>query len=124
MTTTAIALGEDLERAHLLVEIAHLQTEIARVRAELLHVRARLSAGNMHLFTLTFPHGEVALLEVRGAADSQQAHLIASTAITTCRYTVTDGDTTHGQAQYLYHWCSSEAQERSVRRHEEVQRTR
>lgn len=125
MTTfTLQGTRRDRERARLLHAIAEMQTELAQAQAELARCWARVHAGNTHLFTLTFPHGEVALLDVYGAANHEQAHAIAQDAIKTCRYTVTDGDTTHGQAQYLYHWCSSEAQERSVRRHEEVQRTR
>jgi len=115
---------QDQERAQLLENIAALQIEFAQVQTELAQTWARVYADNTHLFTLTFPHGEVALLDIRGATNHEQAYAIACNAIKTCHYMVTEGDTTNGQAQYLSYWCSSEAQERSVRRHEEVQRTR
>ena len=111
MTTfTQTTMRQDEERAHLLCEIARLQGELARVRAEIARARVRLFATNRHTFTLTFAGGQVALLEVRGAADQEEARTIAQNAITTSRYTVTDGDTTGGRAHYFYCWCSAEAQ--------------
>lgn len=94
---------QEEERAHLLHEIARLQTELVRVRA-------RLFATNRHTFTLTFADGQVALLEVQGAADQKEAHTIACTAIKRCRYVVTEGDQTGGNAHSFYYWCSTEAQ--------------
>jgi len=107
------------ERARLLRGIARMQTELAQEQAELARCWARIYANNWHTFTLTFAGGQVALLEVRGAADQKQARALAQDAIKTCRYTITDGDTTNGQAHYLYHWCSIEAQVEPRRREQE-----
>ena len=68
--------------------------------------RARTS-----LFTLTFVGGQVALLDVRGAVDSEEARAIAHQAIKTCSYSVVDGDQTQGRAAYFYYWHTREAQE-------------
>lgn len=69
------------------------------------------SAAHRHVFTLNFAGGQVALLDVRGAADSEQARSIAQQAIKRSRYSVTDGDQTAGRAASFYFWCSSAAQE-------------
>ena len=63
------------------------------------------------LFTLTFVGGQVALLDVRGAVDSEEARAIAHQAIKTCSYSVVDGDQTQGRAAYFYYWHTREAQE-------------
>ncbi|MBA2676816.1 MAG: hypothetical protein H0U76_00215 [Ktedonobacteraceae bacterium] len=97
---------QDQERARLLDTIATLQTEIAQVQAEIARTWARVHASHRHMFTLTFAGGQVALLEVRGAADREEAHRIACTAIARCQYTVTDGDQTQGHAHTFYYWCN------------------
>ena len=109
-TLTPTMTRLDQERARLLDVITTLQTEIAQVRAELARTWARVYASNRHTFTLTFAGEQVALLEVRGAANHEQARTIASHAIKRCQYSVTDGDTTNGQAHCFYYWCSVEAQ--------------
>jgi len=63
------------------------------------------------LFTLLFVGGQVALLDVRGAVDSEEARAIAHQAIKTCSYSVVDGDQTQGRAAYFYYWHTREAQE-------------
>ena len=123
MSTTATTLSYEQERAHLLHDIALLQERLARVRAELTHARATLFARNIHRFTLTFVGGQVALLEVRGAADDEQARILAANAIKHCHYMVTDGDTTYGQAQYFYYWCSLESQVWAMNHQKEEKRT-
>lgn len=107
---TALLIRQDQERARLLGEIAHLQTELTRVQGELARTWARVHASNKHTFTLTFAGGQVALLEVGGAANQEEAHAIAHHAIKGCQYTVTDGDTTNGYAHCFSYWCSIEAQ--------------
>jgi len=67
------------------------------------------------LFTLTFAHGEVALLTISGATDAHHARILAENAIAHCRYTITDGDVTNGHAHYFYYWHTREAQERNPR---------
>ena len=109
-TLIATMTRQDQERARLLDVIARLQTEIAQVQAEIARTWARVSAYNRHTFTLTFVGGQVALFEVRGATNQEQARTIASQAIKTCSYSVTDGDQTGGNAHCFYYWCSSEAQ--------------
>lgn len=109
-TSTNMTTHQQEERVRLLNEIARLQSELVRVRAELARVRTRVFASNRHTFTLTFVGGQVALLDVRGAANSEQAHTIACNAIKRCRYVVTEGDQTGGNAHSFYHWCSVEAQ--------------
>ncbi len=83
-------------------------------------VHASRGTENKHLFTLTFAHGEVALLDVRGAVDQEQARAIACDAIKRCQYSVTDGDQTGGNAHYFYSWCSVEVQAHAAHRCEEV----
>ena len=65
------------------------------------------------LFTLTFAHGEVALLTVSGATDAHHARILAENAIAHCRYEVVEGDTTNGLVHSFYYW--HEAQERNPR---------
>jgi hypothetical protein len=65
----------------------------------------RQAANNSHTFTLTFRRGELAILEVRGAADQETARAIAGSAFSNCQYTITDGDQTNGRAEYFYSWC-------------------
>lgn len=103
LTIQTITRQEE-ERARLQGDIATMQTELAQVQAELARCRAQISANNQHLFTLTFAGGQVALLEVRGAADYEQARTIACHAIKRCRYAVTEGDQTGGNAHSLYYW--------------------
>ena len=68
-------------------------------------------APERYLFTLTFRGGQVALLDVRGAVDSEEARAIAHQAIKTCSYRVVDGDQTQGRAAYFYYWTTRAAQE-------------
>ncbi len=103
-TLTQTITRQEEERARLRGDIATMQTELAQVQAELARCWARVSANNRHLFTLTFAGGQVALLDVRGAADQDQAHTIACNAIKRCRYVVTEGDQTGGNAHYFYYW--------------------
>ena len=105
-TLTPTMTHQDQERARLLDVIARLQTEIAQVRVELAQTWARVRAYNKHTFTLTFVGGQIALLEVCGAANQEDAHSIACTAITRCQYSVTDGDQTQGRAHTFYYWCN------------------
>jgi hypothetical protein len=67
------------------------------------------AAGRKDTFTLIFPRGEIAFLEVRGAISQESARAIAEHAFTACRYAVIDGDqAAAGQAQYFYSWsCTS-----------------
>lgn len=76
-TLTMQMTSQDQERERLLHDIAVMQMELAQVQAELARCWARVHATNRHTFTLTFQRGEVALLEVRGAADQDQARAIA-----------------------------------------------
>ncbi len=69
-----------------------------------------VAKNHRHVFTLTFPGGQVAPLEVRGAADQEAARTIAATAFKQCRYEVVDGDQTQGHAEYFHLWCSAAAQ--------------
>lgn len=95
-------------------ELAAVQAEIVAVSAELAKVEARIFADNVHFFTIvfpTFPGPTVALLEVRGAANQESARAIARSCFKDCRYAITDGDYTNGQAAYLYTWASAAAQE-------------
>lgn len=103
-TLTMLTTRQEEERARLRGDIAAMQAELAQVQAELARCRARISANNQHLFTLTFVGGQVALLEVRGAANQEQAHTIACNAIKRCRYVVTEGDQTGGNAHSFYYW--------------------
>ncbi len=121
MTTLTIqtTIYQEAERARLLKDIATMQIELAQVQAELARCWARVSANNRHLFTLTFVGGQVVLLEVRGAADHEQARTVACNAIKRCRYAVTEGDQTGGNAHYFYCWCSIEAQAEPRRREQE-----
>ena len=105
-TLTATMTRQDQERARLLSEIAHLQTELTQVWVELAQTWARVRAYNKHTFTLTFAGGQIALLEVCGAANQEDAYSIACTAITRCQYSVTDGDQTQGRAHTFYYWCN------------------
>jgi hypothetical protein len=87
---------------------------------------AEAAAANSHVFTLSFAGGQIAIVEIRGAADLDSARAIAQGAVkhrrtisqsgeqieTTIHYTVTDGDATAGQAKRFYWWCSAIAQER------------
>ncbi len=79
--------------------------------------RDRLSASNRHLFTITFPTfpgPTIALLEVRGAANQENARALAWKAFKHCRYAVEDDDQTGGHSQYFYTfhtWASAAAQE-------------
>ena len=66
------------------------------------------------LFTLTFAHGEVALLTISGATDAHHARILAENAIAHCRYTVTRGDSTGGHAHCFYYW-HVQAQEQTPR---------
>jgi hypothetical protein len=82
-------------------------------------------AAMVHIFTLHFKAGEIAVLEVRGAADQDSARQVAQQAIKHRRhiglhgevieepisYTVSDGDTTGGRTEHFYLWCSAAAQE-------------
>ena len=97
------------ERARLLGEITRLQTDLAQVRVELARTWARVHALNKHTFTLTFAGGQVALLEVCGAANQEEARTLASHAIKTCSYSVIDGDQTGGNAHCFSYWCRSDA---------------
>jgi hypothetical protein len=98
----------------------------------------RQAASNRHVFTLTFPGGQIAVLEVRGAADQEAASAIAQQAVrqrrtisqsgeqveTPINYTVADGDATRGRAELFYYWCSAAAQERQplhTHHHQEAQ---
>ncbi len=103
-TLTMLTTRQEEERARLRGEIATMQTELAQVQAELARCWARVHANNRHTFTLTFAGGQVALLEVRGAADREQARTIACHAIKRCRYVVTEGDQTGGNAHCFYYW--------------------
>lgn len=103
-------IRQDQERARLLDTLATLQSELAQVQSELARTWARVRASHRHTFTLTFAGGQVALLEVRGAANQEEARTIACTAITRCQYTVTDGDQTGGRAHIFYYCCSIQAQ--------------
>jgi hypothetical protein len=83
------------------------------------------AAARTDTFTLTFPGGQIAILEVRGATDQEAARAIAQQAVrhrrrinqrgetieTPINYTVTDGDATNGHAELFYYWCSAAAQE-------------
>ena len=71
-------------------------------------------APERYLFTLTFAHGEVALLTISGATDAHHARILAENAIAHCRYTVTRGDSTGGKAHCFYYW-HVQAQERNPR---------
>lgn len=59
-----------------------------------------------YTFTLVFPQGEIAVLEVRGASDQEQARTLACGAFPSCVYTVTDGDVANGHAEYFYTWSN------------------
>ncbi len=72
--------------------------------------QAAEAAKHRHVFTLTFPGGQIAPLEVRGAADQEAARAIARTAFKQCRYEVIDGDQTNGHAECFHLWCSTAAQ--------------
>lgn len=61
-----------------------------------------------YTFTLTFPRGEIAILEVRGADSHEQARAAAHHALPKSCYDVTDGDQTRGHAEYFYLWWSQE----------------
>jgi len=99
------------ERARLLDAIATLQGELAQVQTELARVHARIHATHQNNFKITFAGGQVALLDVRGAANQEEAHTIACTAFKHCEYTVVDGDQSGGHAASFSLWCSSAAQE-------------
>jgi len=107
-TLTPTMTRQEQERARLLSEIAHLQNDLTQVRVELARTWARVHASNRHTFTLTFVGGQVALLEVCGAANQDEARTLASHAIKRCQYSVTDGDMTNGHAHCFYYWCRSE----------------
>lgn len=104
--TPTMTRQQDQERVRLLDTIATLQTEIAQVQAETARTWARVRAYHRHMFTLTFAGGQIALLEVCGATNQEEAHTIACTAIMRCQYTVTDGDQTQGRAHTFYYWCN------------------
>ncbi len=100
--------------------IAQTKAELSMAEAELNQLDARLFAANRHLFTLTFPHGERAILEVCGAPHQIKARTLASS-LFHCPYTVTDGDVTNGDAPGSYRcWYSSAAQELQLRRAEDI----
>jgi hypothetical protein len=63
------------------------------------------------IFTLIFPGHRLAILEVHGAANEDEARAFASEAIPQCGYEVKDGDQAAGQAEIFYYWCSAAAQE-------------
>jgi hypothetical protein len=69
------------------------------------------AAARTDTFTLIFPMGRIAILEVRGAADQDSARAFAESALPQCRYVVTDGDQTKGHAEIFYLWCCAAAQE-------------
>lgn len=69
------------------------------------------AAKNSHTFTLSFKRGEIALLEIRGAENIEQARLIASTAIAHCFYGFMDGCQVRGHVAIFYLWCSTAAQQ-------------
>jgi hypothetical protein len=62
-------------------------------------------------FTLVFPRGYIAILEVRGAATQESARAFAEQALPMCQYIVRDGDQTNGHAEIFYLWCNAAAQE-------------
>ncbi len=99
------------ERVRLLEIIATLQAELDQVKTELARVRAKAQANNQNIFTLTFIGGQIALLDVRGASNIEEARALAGTAFKNCQYRVVDGDQSGGQSAYFYLWCSSAAQE-------------
>lgn len=99
------------ERARLLDAIATIQVELDQVQVELARVRARIHASNQNTFTITFIGGQIALLDVRGASDIEEARDLAHAAFKNCQYTTVDGDQSGGHAAYFYLWCSSAAQE-------------
>lgn len=113
----AIAQAE-AELAQVLVKkIQHLHSELTQAETELAKIQTRLSAKNVHLFTLTFPGPRVALLEVRGAANEDRARALAWSAFKDCFYQVADGDQTGGHSQYFYTfhaWASAASQEARV----------
>lgn len=88
-----------------------------RQEAELARTRARCNAFNQNVFTLEFVGGQVALLDVRGAANVEEARSIAQNAIKNCEYMVVDGDQTEGQAHSFSLWCSAAAQEMQPHSH-------
>ena len=110
--TTVSPITKDYEMEQLLLRcsIALLQIESAEVQVELARVRARCNAYNRNVFTITFIGGQIALLDVRGASNIEDARAIARTAFKNCQYPVVDGDQSGGHAAYFYLWCSSAAQ--------------
>ncbi|GHO88233.1 hypothetical protein [Dictyobacter formicarum] len=62
-------------------------------------------------FTLLFPHGEIAVLEVSGAQTQDEARSIAASVLLPCKYEVQDGDVSHGHAFCFYSWANVQAQE-------------
>lgn len=109
--STQTTMRYEQERLRLCCTLALLQIELAQVQAELEQVRARCNAYNRNVFTIVFVGGQIALLDVRGAANVEEARHIARTAIKHCQYTVVDGDQSDGHAAYFYLWCSTAAQE-------------
>ena len=105
------------ERARLLDTIATIKVELDHVQIELARVRARIHASNQNIFTLTFAGGQIALLDVRGASDIEEARALACAAFKHCEYIVVDGDQSGGHAAYFYLWCSSAAQEMQPHHH-------
>ncbi len=111
----------NVELAAILAQkIEYHQNEIDKAEAELKRLDLRLFAGTIHLFTLIFKSGEMALVEVCGAPTQYQARTIMSHLFKHCDYTTLDGNQTNGRAIGDFRcWYSSAAQESQTRQVEE-----
>lgn len=118
---------QEAEVARLELQLVAVRQKIAAHLTELAQVDARICADNKDIFTLCFADGQRVPLEVRGAANREQARVIAQQAVSRRKkitvsgdyvdepinYVVLDGDQTNGQAEGFSLWCSAAAQEMS-----------
>ncbi|GCE32215.1 hypothetical protein KDA_76990 [Dictyobacter alpinus] len=66
-------------------------------------------------FTLIFPRGEIAVLQVIGVMSQQEGRAIAASVLPDCTYEVKEGDISGGHAFCFYSWASAQAQEQDPR---------
>lgn len=111
----------NLELAQVLTQkIDYHLGEIRKAEAELGTLDPRLFAENMHLFTLIFKRGEMALVIVHGAPTQYQARNTLSHLFKHYEYSVLDGNQTNGRVVGdVRCWYSSVAQEIQSRQAED-----